>query len=306
MSFYTSSIDCRNSLDNTPPTNKRETKALEKKTSRASASSFVSSPEGYNSKKFKISTPVPSLPLPYTAGFSHWARPVEEVKSMQAGSPQTPRKAVPSHSRFKMLHDSLQAGLFKDKKVCECARGSYSAVYEVQDSPDLVLKAYHGNIGVGFAEAALVKFMKKSLQNYKDIVTLNLPVAELINSETAIADGFILQKKIPHELDIQNPQHVEQASQFFSRSVKEQVAMDLQPQNLRVTDDNSVVLIDFIEEKDPVHVFIAKACKAWTDVARQKGFSKEAGHNLLSTLTADFLGSHSLFTSAWLAEIVGD
>lgn len=312
MSLFTSSIPLRSSPATNPLTPKNEQRPIERKTAKVALTELPPTPKSSPKlKKFKIQNgPVAAkqLPLPYNSEFSNWNRSVKEDSVAECSIPQTPRKKTSQTtiSRFEIVHNLLQTGYFTNKQVSEFARGSYSAVYEITESPHLVLKAYHGNTDRGFSQSALLKFMKNSLKNYRDIYALGLPVAELVNIETLESDGFFLQKKIPHEIDIQNPLHLRQAEVFFSLSVERSVAMDLQPQNLRVTSENELVLIDFIEEKDSIAIFITKACRAWVDLARAKEFSKEAGYDLLKALTSSFLDKHEVFTSAWLAEIVGE
>lgn len=313
MSFFISSVPFPQSPPNSPCSSpQKKSRLLDTKTARAASFQQPSlSINTHEDKKRTIATGFVTakvLPLPYNADFSNWDRQVEQNTSEEHVIPPTPRKKTSQTAlpRFKTIYDSLQSGTFNDMHVSECGRGSYSAVYEIQEKPHLVLKAYHGKMDEGFSESALQKLIKHSCQNYRDIAALNLPVAELVNLETAKHEGFFLQKKIPHEIDIQNPLHVQQAQKFFSLSVEKKIAMDLQPQNLRVTNDNQVVLIDFIEEKDSINIFITKACRAWVDFARAKGFSKKAGRDLLQALTSSFLDKHDTFTSAWLTEIVGD
>lgn len=312
MSLFASSISLGLSQPNTPVAPQNERREIERKTATAACIDHppmhAESPQLKKHKIHQKSASTKALPLPYDTGYSSWGKKLEQNANEEQLVPPTPRKKASETppSRFQIIHNTLQTGYFKNTHVSECARGSYSAVYEIDETPNLVLKAYHGNIQTGFAQPILLKFIKNSLKNYGDIIALGLPVAELINSKTAENDGFFLQKKIPCAMDIKNPEQVQQAQKFFSLSVEKSVAMDLQPQNLRVTHENQVVLIDFIEEKDSIDIFITKACRAWADLARANGLSREAGLNLLKILTSGFLDKHEVFITAWLTEIVGE
>jgi hypothetical protein len=116
-----------------------------------------------------------------------------------------------------------------------------------------LLKAFHGE-KTGFSEPKLRKYLEHSLENYEKIVNLRLSVAEILNKETALASCFVIQKRIPHELDIRNPQQMAQVQRFFTASKQNNVPMDLQPQNLRVDDNGLVHLIDFLEEDEELEI----------------------------------------------------
>jgi len=142
---------------------------------------------------------------------------------------------------FKDQHQKLLNGEFNLMKVTFFAKGSYSNVYSIEGS-DLLLKAFHGEKS-GFHEPTLRKYLTHSAENYKAIQALGLPVAEI-----TIKDGYILQRKIPHALDRNNPNQMEQVQAFFTASIQNNVPMDLQAQNFRVDNDGKVYLIDFLEE----------------------------------------------------------
>jgi hypothetical protein len=147
---------------------------------------------------------------------------------------------------FKDQHQKLLKGEFNSRKVVFFAEGSYCNVYSIEGS-DLLLKAFHGAKS-GFNQSRLRNYLSHSAQNYAKIQALGLPVAEITNIGTMVEKGHIIQKKIPHALDMNNQNHMAQVQAFFTASSQNNVPMDLQSQNFRVDEKGIVYLIDFLEE----------------------------------------------------------
>lgn len=262
---------------------------------------------------------ISTLPAP---DFS-WQVPGDADHSYRSPPPGPSKKGlrriqVKTQELFSKIHTSLHdTHLFTHEKkaftVREMARGTYSAVYEVVEpengvlytvpTSELVVKAYHGS-KTGFDTKTLRGHLEHSLKNYDQVLSLKLPVAQILNKSTARDEGFIIQEKIPHEIDVTNTTHRIQAQKFITASVENDIRMDLQPQNLKVKKDNTVVLIDFVEDEESTETYITKACRAWATLCKQKNFSKEAGETLLKELTSGISQKHSFCTQEWLADIL--
>ena len=260
-----------------------------------------------------------SLPAP---DFS-WQVPGDGDQSYCSPPPAPQKKSIKrteakAQGLFEQVHTTLHnTHLFTHEKraftVREMARGTYSAVYEIVapensilytvPTSELVVKAYHG-IKTGFDANTLRGYLEHSLKNYAQVLSLELPVAKILNVTTAQETGFIIQEKIPHEIDVTNTTHRIQAQKFITASVENNIRMDLQPQNLKVKKDNTVVLIDFVEDEESTETYITKACRAWATLCKQKNFSKEAGETLLKELTSGISQKHSFCTQEWLADIL--
>lgn len=219
--------------------------------------------------------------------------------------PATPmkKKTASSHrlaapvqvSPFQVNQELLSSGKFKiEVNVNAIDSGSYSTVYEISNWPGVVLKAFHGR-KMSFDEAHLTGLLIQMGLNYKEIVTLDLPVATVHNLDKLVTEKYVLQERIPHALDRTNQLQMAQVQKFFAASITHDVMMDLQPQNFRVRDNGTVVLIDFVEEADDVSVFIIKACKEWIEACS----TREEAEKLLAFLTANH------YDQTWINEVLG-
>ena len=227
------------------------------------------------------------------------------TQEQSAPPPPTPMKKNPRTNRtpqevaavspFQVNQERLSTGKFQiEFNVNEIDSGSYATVYEIEHIPGVILKAFHG-IKMGFKEKHLTDCLVQMQINYNDIVKLGLPVATVLNVSQLVEHKYILQERIPHKLDRTNQAQMVQVQKFFALSIERQVMMDLQPQNLRVKDDGTVVLIDFVEEEDDVAIFITKACKEWIAPCA----TREEAEKLLTFLTA------GLYDKTWINEILG-
>ncbi len=208
---------------------------------------------------------------------------------------------VPATKLFQHHQEMLSTGKFQiEMNVTKIDSGSYVSVYEISNFPGVVLKAFHGQ-NMRFNDERMTKFLVQMGKNYTDVALLGLPVAKVLNVNELVEQKYILQERIPHRIDRSNQLQMLQVQKFLTASVKHNVMMDLQPQNLRVKEDGTVVLIDFVEEKAAVSLFITKACKAWIEPCT----TKQEAEQLLTLLTAPFLNKHSDYDKAWFKEIIG-
>lgn len=120
-------------------------------------------------------------------------------------------------------------------------------IHQESENENLLVKLYHGQ-KTKFGEKALQKYMKISLENYDKAIALELPHAKIYNRETALNDKFYLVEKIPNEIDWQDGNHITQVISIFETVFKKQYPGDLSYANLRVTNEGTVVLIDFSEK----------------------------------------------------------
>ena len=99
-----------------------------------------------------------------------------------------------------------------------------------------------------------------------------------------------MQDKIPNEVDVNNPEQLEQVRKFFITSLDARLAMDLIPDNLRVKENGIVVLIDFVEDdSDGFFIFINKAVVMWAILfAEKNGKNRNKTEEFLNQLTEKF------------------
>ena len=215
--------------------------------------------------------------------------------------PQIPRRkgfsaAKVIASPYRDLYTYAQAGTLQiqDKYVnlsLFSNAGSYMSVYSTQaDHPivpsipneQLLVKIYNDEKST-FLEVHLCKYMNSSIENYHAAKKLGIDVATIYNIETAQTDRFFLQEKIPHQIDLNDSAQMEQVRALFFASLEHKLILDLLPSNLRLRDDGSVTLIDFVEERiDEIDIFIKHAVSLWCNQ-----FAKEHGRD--KALTTQFL-----------------
>jgi hypothetical protein len=223
----------RAALENTPPRANRDSSVSPIKRERLQTSLFADEPAQVSNKKSN-----------------------SVFNEVCASPPRAPTKSSKFNSRagvaapfnpFKDQHQKLLKGEFNSMKVVFFAEGSYCNVYSIEGADHLLLKAFHG-VKSGFNESRLRNYLIHSAKNYAAIQALGLPVAEITNIGTMVEKGHIIQRKIPHALDMDNPAQMAKVQAFFTASSQNNVPMDLQAQNFRVDEKGTVYLIDFLEE----------------------------------------------------------
>lgn len=218
--------------------------------------------------------------------------------------PPTPAKRAPvkkarlesTTSLFQKLHEAFHANTFK-YSVTYLAKGSYFNVYTLDsneetiipgvDNSELVLKAFHGEKS-GFAENRLREYLRNAIKNYHAVKAAGLPVAEIYNADTAVEDGYIIQRKVSGTVDNPlNDQHMLEVQKFFEISLKDGLKMDLLPQNFGL-ENGHVVLFDFVEDPmDVISVFHKHAIEYWLQFYRTVCLKKDQVAGFLNKLSAN-------------------
>lgn len=162
-------------------------------------------------------------------------------------------------------------------------KGTYMNVYTAEGLNKRVIKVFN-SLRSASSPIFLKKCMRTALNFYRETQKLGLPVATIHNAETALEDCYYNQERIAHEVDVLNPSHFEQVRRFFLIFLQNKhILFDLLPDNLRVTEEGVVTLIDFVEEDDdPWDVFCKHALQKWCELYVKK---TKAG----SLETLDFL-----------------
>ena len=236
--------------------------------------------------------------------------------------PPTPQKrrirAQKEPSRFQIIFRSTEQGeiVIRGQTVVVIPlsdKGSYMNVFTpgassplVKDISNsaLVIKTFNRQRSKE-PENRLKMFMTTALQSYRNAQMLGVPVAAIYNEATALQDGYYIQEKVAHPLDILNVSHVQQARHFFINFLdNKHILFDLLPDNLRVTEDGRVKLIDFVEEDDdPWGVLFKHALTYWC-----KLYSKTTGANLdgTSVFLQEFTASFERhgYDLSWNPEII--
>lgn len=178
-------------------------------------------------------------------------------------------------------------------------QGSYMRVYTIRaenqvvkgvSNDALVIKIYHGVKNSGFDESVNRAYLQNSMRNYFEAIAKGLAVAPIYNCQTVSADLFILQEKIPHEIDVNNAHQLEQVRKFFQISLMHGLILDLLDTNLRMREDGTVILIDFVEEpKEGFQIFIRHAIRSWGQLfASRNEMNRMKTEKFLNDLTKGF------------------
>ncbi len=259
--------------------------------------------------------------------------------------PPTPRRVLSSEqeSPFKKTYDLLESSYFEHNgswyEVKKLGQGTFSSAYILKpgqhplvasvNNSDVIIKAFHGT-KTGFSENYLRKLRAHSYQNYLDVKGLGLPVAEIYFNNV-----YVIQKKISGRINPLDADQLAQIRKFFTRSVQNNIIMDLQPANLRA-ENGRVALIDFMEDSDEIlKPFLGMVLRAWyrcfhkiearrsqlkpldlassTPTKQAKQLQLEAldlaskpqqkpidhARNQVQALASGFLDQNRVFTTAW-------
>jgi hypothetical protein len=237
-------------------------------------------------------------------------------------APPTPRKKthVGKASPYKLRYQETSNGsfLFSGRlyQIQYLGQGSFSTVYTIVQNPsrlvptvdnsDIVIKVYNG-IRTEFNQSTLNGYLKSALKNYRQVMSLGLPVATIYNTETALSDLAIIQKRIDANVNPTNPVEMDQVKRFFDLSITSTVLMDLQPANLKV-DNGTVVLIDFVEASDDhtIVTMIHLAIKAWIRLCTGNGWNRVQTKQFLHELSSKFENANPYFNAKWLQDLLDD
>lgn len=175
-------------------------------------------------------------------------------------------------------------------------------IIQEKSKGQLVVKVYNENRCGKEAKSFLRDCMKTSLEAYREAKSVGIPVAKILNEETAQQEGYFLQEYISHPIDILDASHLEQARKIFLIFLQnKKLLLDLTPSNLRVNEKGQVILIDFVEEKDDEwFLFFKSAIQEWGKLYMEQ--TKNNPLAFLKTFTKDFykLG----YKPEWTQEIV--
>ncbi len=275
-------------------------------------------------------TPAVGIPRPVFLPTPEFKVPFGVVPSSSTSStpgsirptpPPIPRKKTPQgqESPFERQYQQTSKGSFTFQNLTylirEFGRGSFSTVYTLTenqsplfaniDNSQLVIKVYNGIRMRGFNQGAMSGYLASALENYTQVTRLSLPVATIHNSATALSDLAIIQEKVDADVDLNSPAQMGQVKHFFALSIQNGVLMDLQPGNLKVK-NGTVVLIDFIEElaDHNISTMINLALKAWVQLFKDSGLTREQAETHLHQLTEGFETNNPSFNAKWRQDLL--
>lgn len=261
--------------------------------------------------------------------------------------PPTPRKGKSATAREKIVSEYETRIARAEAKEPQNIRGvnvslqliaygTFMNCYSIQQADgnvvpgvpnsQVLIKLYHGK-KTQFTPK-LYQHMQNSIENYHAAQKIQIPVAAIYNSTTASQDHCLIVERIPHEdgvqgkgdIDLTNEHHVEQVCDRFKKSFENQIPLDLSFSNLRVRDDGTVTLVDFVENPDDFYKagkkreFVVRFLKSWcrqiqnilykNDSTCPAEIAKEESRKLLERLTQG-LGQHG-FDPSWNQEALDD
>lgn len=227
--------------------------------------------------------------------------------------PRAPKKSCPGrtlNAHGQLFKDAEKGSLliygFK-YNLTRFGEGTFMKVYKLQGqskiqnevSNDKLLLKLYSRAHISFDEKTLSCYMNNSIENYNAAKKLDLPVSTIYNIQTAITDKFFLVELIPNEADLGNENQLKQIQSLFKVSFEKKLLLDLSFSNLRVRENGTVTLIDFVEE--PVKftdacqlsIFVIQYLKSWTKEVQQMTLNadfpqeqkKELAAQLLTILT---------------------
>ena len=186
-----------------------------------------------------------------------------------------PKQVPPTPCKTRNRHPNSQDISFPFKKVSAQAqegkiqlngqlvdlkllsdKGSYMNVYTCSaenpivlgcSNEMLVIKVFNPHKCLHFPDRKLKSWMTTSLHYFQETEKLGVAVAKIRNPDTALQDGCIIQDKMACPVRIL---HLPQARSFFETALKNpNILFDLHPNNLMLSEDGVVTLIDFPEER---------------------------------------------------------
>jgi hypothetical protein len=217
-------------------------------------------------------------------------------------TPIKPNRARQFPSRFRNVYKEVkETGGIKinDQQVKLFSlqlRGTFMEILRIESdnqlfsvpNDSLVFKMYTQRRS-NSKESIVLGYMENSIKNYKKALKLGLNVATIYNIKSAKTDGFIVQEKIPYEVDVNNEDHINKVREFFIASLKNNVTFDLKPSNLGIREDGKVALFDFVEDpSDGLMIFINQAVFLWAEKYAQDFHSRKETEEFLSRFTAGF------------------
>lgn len=176
----------------------------------------------------------------------------------------------------------------KVHKVQQLGSGHYSSVYRIMDTSSVV-KAFHRTIiEQQRGDSQLERFMRNSLSQYLVLSRAFFPVVAIHSVteakgdiEQVIKDRCCIIEYVERGICLSNwaGKRIEELTEadqcilgqvrtIFERSIREQILLDLFPENLRVRASGQVVIADFIEEPEDDDDFLAnmrQRLKAWVE-----------------------------------------
>jgi hypothetical protein len=120
-----------------------------------------------------------------------------------------------------------------------------------------------------------------ALLQYEQLRKGNAPIANMLNAESALRDGYFIIEYVPYEidpkrwqdrafyeLDTETQNLLEKIKKIFEIAFAYHIGIDLHPANLRMKDDAEIVITDFCEEHFDEQTFeghMSDRLKLWSN-----------------------------------------
>jgi hypothetical protein len=142
-------------------------------------------------------------------------------------------------------------------------RESTSRLDKFKEHADQVcIKIYHNECLQAFPRQA-DDLLETALEQYDQLIDADLPVAKILNYETALDDRYLVCEKLPHfkpnwgnakcpeDLELKDLYALKNLENFFRWAIcnRSEIPLDLRPSNFGVTEDGSLALLDFMEHR---------------------------------------------------------
>lgn len=165
--------------------------------------------------------------------------------------------------------------------------GDHSNVYQVSGNlpifegyanEELLVKCYQRKLIDKNTIRQIESFVVTALTQYVELLTINFPVAKILNAATIKDDGFFVVENIPYafnipdELDLDNlPEDhpMTQVKTMFQIAFDQKIGLDLSRDNVRIKADGTVVLTDFIECSEEFELILFKLLKTFSQNSRE-------------------------------------
>ncbi len=224
-----------------------------------------------------------ALPMPSLDGFDDDERMDRAALSGACGPlcPPTPvkRRTSAAMTQRNKLYCEARERVLKDELISLSSRGHYKDVF--RQGPH-VIKVYKPECTL---TENLQVLTRNALEQREECEAAKIPCAKLDNDP--LEEGYFKEEYVPFSIQEKLPfitgnqeqpftteqkeqiePYVESIANIFVQAAQKDMALDLQPDNLRVREDGAVVLIDFREEeaeKDEVYPLLRGSLKKVDD-----------------------------------------
>lgn len=249
----------------------------------------------------------PALPTPPGTP----KRDILKRKRMELVSASPSRFSESDKSRYIEKYQRINSQLWSERfdfrgMVCSLqylGSGDFNDCFKIKaphEMENYVIKTFH-EVRMNRCFKRLHSMSCHAIEQFTVLKGLGIPVANILNADTAVADGYSVVEYVPEaidpsiwidksfdELDHKTKEILGKVRSFFEAAFIHNLSLDLLPANLRVKANGELVITDFCEEAFDTDTFNAEICtrlKKWSNHRSVQEF-------LIETLPKEFQEHH--------------